>query len=258
VRYFKHYSNARRSESLSILIAEHGLEAYARYWILLEFLAEEFDGKTTSFRYHVSTVRELLRIQSWTKLQLVCNQLSTVRGIALRQIETVLEIDAPILLDLLNRDFKNARTERDQTAPKIKIKKKNKDKEGEVPATALPALALLWNDHSNKLPKVIASNDKRKKAADMRLKEYGEEKWISAIQRIANSDFCNGLNDKSWIATFDWILQPDVFLKITEGKYDNRPNLSKKQIQSAKNTKELIDWANDDSEGGLIEFKRSN
>lgn len=134
MRYFKHYSNARRSESLSILIAEHGLDAYARYWLLLEFLAEEFDGESTSFRYHVSTIRELLRVQSWTKLQLVCNQLSTVRGIALRQNETVLEIEAPILLDLLNRDFKKARSERGQSAVyiknKIKIKNKKKSSKG--------------------------------------------------------------------------------------------------------------------------------
>lgn len=257
MKYFKHYSNARRSESLSILIANHGLEAYARYWLLLEFLAEEFDGESTSFRYHVSTIRELVRVQSWTKLQLVADQLSTVRGLALRQNETVFEIEAPILLDLLNRDFKNARKERDETAPKIKnkIKNKIKDKEGEVPATTLPTLALLWNLHSDKLPKVVASNSKRKKTADLRLKEYGEENWIEAIKRVAISDFCNGLNDKSWVATFDWILQPDVYLKIIEGKYDNRPSMSRKQIQNTKNTQELVAWVHDDSDGGKIEFK---
>lgn len=143
MKYFKHYSNARRSESLSILIADHGLEAYARYWILLEFLAEEFDGESTSFRYHSSTIRELLRIQSWTKLRLVADQLSTVRGIALRQNETVFEIEAPILLDLLNRDFKKARTERAPSAVYIKnkIKDKEEDKEEELRKASQPRKA---------------------------------------------------------------------------------------------------------------------
>lgn len=127
--------------------------------------------------------------------------------------------------------------------------------QGIASATSLPALANLWNLHSGKLPKVLASNAKRKKSADLRLREHGAEKWTEAINRIANSDFCNGLNDKSWIATFDWILQPDVYLKITEGKYDNRKSLSQKDIHNIKKTQELVDWANSETEGGLLEFK---
>lgn len=40
--------------------------------------------------------------------------------------------------------------------------------------------------------------------------------------RISTSDFCRGKNERGWVATFDWLLQPDTAIKVLEGKYDNR------------------------------------
>jgi hypothetical protein len=256
MRWFKHYSDAEFSESLSKLEAKFGFEGLGRYWRFVEFLNRQFDGVDVCFTIESSKIRQLLRFRSLNDWRSFADQLAIIRGLKLDHSGNVCEIKAPILLELQGRDFKKARQGRAKTAPKRKNRlDKDKEEDKEVPATTLPALAKLWNLYSNNLPKVKASNYKRKKAADLRLKEFGEENWIKAITRVAISDFCNGLNDRSWVATFDWILQPDSYLKITEGKYDNRLCLSKKQIQNAKNTQELAAWVNDDTEGGKIEFK---
>lgn len=49
-------------------------------------------------------------------------------------------------------------------------------------------------------------------------------RWHEAIDRIAHSDFCRGLNDRGWRASLDWFLKPDSFTKILEGNYDNNHN----------------------------------
>ena len=49
MKWFKHYVDASRSEKLAALREKTGLEGYARYWLLVEFLAEKFDGNNTEF-----------------------------------------------------------------------------------------------------------------------------------------------------------------------------------------------------------------
>lgn len=39
--------------------------------------------------------------------------------------------------------------------------------------------------------------------------------------RIQKSSFCQGKNDRGWVASFDWFIRPDTVVKIMEGKYDD-------------------------------------
>jgi hypothetical protein len=48
------------------------------------------------------------------------------------------------------------------------------------------------------------------------------DKIISVIRTAGESDFLNGKNDKAWKADFEWIMRPQNFLKILEGKYENK------------------------------------
>jgi hypothetical protein len=89
--------------------------------------------------------------------------------------------------------------------------------------STLPHLAVLWNNHiGGKLAKVSKSNAGRNKKADLRFKDHSDLEWVGIIERIAASDFCCGVNDRGWKATFDWLLQSETALKVLEGKYDNR------------------------------------
>lgn len=47
--------------------------------------------------------------------------------------------------------------------------------------------------------------------------------WVEVIERIQASPFCNGRNDRGWVATFDWLLKPETAVRVLEGKYDDRP-----------------------------------
>ena len=42
------------------------------------------------------------------------------------------------------------------------------------------------------------------------------------MKRAGKSDFLCGINPKAWKADFDWLFNPTNFLKIMEGKYDNK------------------------------------
>jgi hypothetical protein len=85
----------------------------------------------------------------------------------------------------------------------------------------LPRLALIWNENCGTLPKVKGTNPSRNRKASQRLAESTEIEWTEAVCRVSRSPFCNGRNDRSWRATFDWILQPESRLKVMEGKYDD-------------------------------------
>lgn len=70
--------------------------------------------------------------------------------------------------------------------------------------------------------KVVTKTEQRKKYLTARLAENGYEKVISVFKSANESDFLKGSNDRSWKADFDWIINPNNFAKILEGKYVNR------------------------------------
>jgi hypothetical protein len=46
------------------------------------------------------------------------------------------------------------------------------------------------------------------------------------IQKINESSFLNGVNDKKWKADFDWLFSNDTNIwKVLEGRYDNKINI---------------------------------
>lgn len=90
------------------------------------------------------------------------------------------------------------------------------------PADTVETLMVAWNE-VGAFSAVKELSDKRKKGANSRLKDdFFRENWRAALARILESRFCRGENERGWRADFDWFLQPDVCLKIMEGKYDNR------------------------------------
>jgi hypothetical protein len=79
----------------------------------------------------------------------------------------------------------------------------------------------LWNELTL-LGKVTRITEKRKTAIKRILKDYSIEEVKSVFLRIAQSSFLNGGGDKGWLADFDWAVNVNNFVKITEGKYDNK------------------------------------
>ncbi len=72
-----------------------------------------------------------------------------------------------------------------------------------------------------KLNRVMVINDFRKGLINARVGEYELPKVIEVLRKAGESDFLNGINDKAWKADFEWIMRPQNFVKIMEGKYKN-------------------------------------
>lgn len=240
MKWFKHYSNASGSVSLSHLIDELGVEGYGRYWLLLELLADEFDGENANFEVHLNKILAKLHVKFVKKLETFLQKLSDFRLIQFSVDGKVYRIEAPILLELQSRDFKKARIERAQTAPKNKIENKTKIKDKEE-EEKLPPLAEIWNSNCHKLPKVKATNKTRNLKSKAMLDLHGENNLTAAIMQLSDSDFANGDNDRAWVADFDFFLQTGTYAKIIEGKYDNRKKLTaaKDLVKSVEN----LEWA---------------
>jgi len=128
MKWFKHFSNAHLSNSLEDLINDFGYEGYGRYWRLLEILNESFDGETCFFKIHKRTIRTSLRFRSALQTDSFVVAIGLQAGYKVVVSENHYEIEAPILLELKNRDFKRARTDRVTDTSKNKIKNKNKIK----------------------------------------------------------------------------------------------------------------------------------
>ena len=81
----------------------------------------------------------------------------------------------------------------------------------------------LWNTMcSPPLPKVEKLTNSRKAKIKTRLSEMGNdtEKLKEVFQKIKKSPFLTGENDRSWKATFDWIMDNDSnWVKVIEGVY---------------------------------------
>lgn len=67
----------------------------------------------------------------------------------------------------------------------------------------------------------LAPQTKRYTALVARIKQYGIDSVLIAIDRIKQSDFLCGHNKKGWTITFDWFVLPSNFPKVLEGNYDN-------------------------------------
>ena len=62
---------------------------------------------------------------------------------------------------------------------------------------------------------------KRSQLLKARIREYGMDKVMEAIEKVKKSDFLTG-RKKDFIITFEFFINPNKFIKILEGFYDNR------------------------------------
>lgn len=53
-----------------------------------------------------------------------------------------------------------------------------------------------------------------------RIREYGMDDILKAMDNIRHSDFLRGENKNGWMITFDWFVKPNNFLKVLEGNYN--------------------------------------
>ena len=104
----------------------------------------------------------------------------------------------------------------------------NTDESTPLPAQKISQMAALVVDKWNGLQEIgikpvskISVHSARYEMLRVRLREYGLEAVLSAIEHISKSKFLRGHNKNGWMITFDWFVRPNNFPKVLEGNYDD-------------------------------------
>ena len=79
-----------------------------------------------------------------------------------------------------------------------------------------------WNSLGLNKVKAINPDTSRYAMLRKRLKDYGVDTVVEGVDKIRNSSFLQGHNNKGWTVTFDWFIKPDNFQKVIDGNYDDR------------------------------------
>jgi len=88
------------------------------------------------------------------------------------------------------------------------------------------------------IPKVLQVSESRKKKIQSRAKSfnfYFVKKWKEMFEKIKDSDFLCGDNDRNWTITFDWIVNSDGNMtKLLEDNFKNKRKRVKTRVGGAK------------------------
>jgi len=79
-----------------------------------------------------------------------------------------------------------------------------------------------WNALGlQRIRKIVPDTD-RYNMLRKRIKDYGLEDVLMAVEKVKSSSFLQGNNQNGWQATFDWFIRPNNFPKVLSGNYDNK------------------------------------
>ena len=123
-----------------------------------------------------------------------------------------------------NGDVTKSNTEKEIDIEKEKEIDIEKDTINSISSTEVQQIINTWNSLGLQNIKFIKNNTNRYKMLNARIKEYGIDTFLQAINNIKNSSFLKGQNNRNWIITFDWLIKPNNFIKVLEGNYDDNKN----------------------------------
>lgn len=112
--------------------------------------------------------------------------------------------------------------------------------EAECRASAL-RVGEAWNQIGVSPVQKFKLNSQRGRMLKARLREFGEETIIQAMEKVKQSPFLLGQNDRGWVITFDWFLKPNNFQKVMEGQYDERPGRTERTGGQRKGPESSVD-----------------
>ncbi len=108
-----------------------------------------------------------------------------------------------------------------------------------------------WNSLAQCGIKPVNSINPKTKRYDMlkaRIRMYGVDKVLEAMENIKNSAFLCGNNKNGWTITFEWFVRPNNFIKVLEGNYTDArtdttqtPDTGKQRIGKSGYSLELLE-----------------
>ena len=260
MKWFKHQSTARNDEKIARLEDRCGLEGYGFYFKMLELVAEAIDqsdkcevtysmsrwGRQTN----VTTKKWLFLAQCCADVGLMIVQRSADDGVTngCRGADDI-TIKIPNLLKYRDNHTKNLQVTSKQDK---EVYKEDKDKEkhkhlkptavctagDEVAETVIETtkkptppyqkIVEAYHEQLPTLPQVYKLSEQRK----LRIKTLWADElddlgsWGNYFKMISRSDFLMGrsppCNGRSFVADFDFIINPTNFIKIAEEKYHGK------------------------------------
>jgi hypothetical protein len=253
MKWFQHKANGQNGIRMRSACEEIGHHtAYSCFFRLLELFSERYDGGEPVVKLNIKTIKKTWKCSS-KNAEKYLNCLSSNGLVFYKFFDNnadFLEVKIPEMSDFIDEYTRKKLRKSAQNPAKVRPKsgQRTERKSGQSakkPKQTNPDnilthwLSDLWNDQRGKLPEVRKITTKRLKVIKQRIKEYPDKKeWLEAIHKLRDSDFCNGLNDRSWVADFDFLMKPDSMAKILEGRYDNRRLISKADMNLYKNKKQ--------------------
>jgi hypothetical protein len=117
-----------------------------------------------------------------------------------------------------------------ETTHKQLDKEEDKEEEQDKEKIKYNDFMVYFNSNVKDIPKIRELTDKRKKLLKVILETYTKDDIQKVIMLCSQSDFLQGKikssGHENWIADFDFIFKRDNFIKILEGKYNNKQTVS--------------------------------
>lgn len=157
------------------------------------------------------------------------------------------------------RTAKEQRRDSTGTAKEHKQERKNErmkeyiDTNVSIKQHSIQSIIDAWNQlepYGIKMIYRINPGSKRYTSLIALLEQFGEEKVIQAVDKVKQSDFLQGKTDARFSLNFDWFINPNNFVKVLEGKYDERHD--KKPATKNNNNFERRHYDMDDLESKLL------
>lgn len=142
-----------------------------------------------------------------------------------KQVDTIFDTQVDTIVDTIQEYNNNKKT----------ISKEIAQKEGKASfstsreSNELQEILEYFNEVMSNavIPHPIKSiNGQRRGYVLARIREHGKDDVLEVIQKASESDFLNGTNQRGWIADFNWLMKPNNFVKVLEGNYDNRTDIT--------------------------------
>lgn len=148
-----------------------------------------------------------------------------------RNVEPIPDINTDINTDVNTDRESTPETTEIEIIGECEIKETEEIKTGKIDLNDIVAE---FNKVVVRLPRVTMLTEKRRKLINARLNEYDREAISVCFFKAGKSNFLAGENDRGWVASFDWILKSENFVKVYEGNYDPKVSVPK-NLQGALN-----------------------
>lgn len=176
-------------------------ELYERYGILTSKRIQEQYFDAVSRREKVEVEKEYLLVKVCKNMVIVSN-------------------------NSINVDNNDLNVDRNTQSREEKSREENIVSKDTIRQTDVQRCVEAWNSLSDcgiKSISKMTSSSKRYQSLVARIKEYGVDDILTAIDKIRHSKFLQGRSGskRAWVITFDWFVLPSNFPKVLEGNYDD-------------------------------------